>query len=470
LYWYIVARDASGDRSYHMGVETTTGRGYAALFYGAGGGSANYDYTKGSLCDGLLHQFVLRRSGTTADLFVDGVLSTTFTCAATLNAGTAPFVIGNNGQGYSTYYFRDTVDNVQVWDHALTPTEISDLFYKGLSSLAVANQVPPPSATGVARDTNIQLSLVATGGNIQLATVDLWVQGVLAYDGATDTFQSGFTGTRTGTPAQYDFLIDPDVDFDYDETVSVRAYGQDDIVNTVDETYGFTTIQEYVAPVLQNQVPAPDAVLQARDTDIYLEIADADSGVKFSSITVQIDRGAGYVTVFTAGAFVGDYTGAVVPDPVLGIKQYNVTIEPGADFAEPSTPKVRVLATDNATVPNAMDSWYQFGIAVHPLLADLTPLDGATGVSRKTNIALGLRAGSVTVVDTSVEVTVDGDLAYDANGTPAGFQPGYDGEDSVIDADGSGGFDIVVDPVDPLDRYKVIIVTVTAEDTLGHEL
>jgi hypothetical protein len=481
------------------------------------------------------------------------------------------------------------IDQVEIWNEELTADYISGLYYEFPNTLSLTNQVPAPDDIGIARDTNIQLSVADSANNIDLTTAKIWVDSALAYDGsAVPAFQPGFDGpasAQSGTPAQYDFTIDPTTDFDYDATVTVDVYAENDVghildtgysfsvtqdvtepaldnrspspgqinvawdsdvylevyevetlvarnsievsvagtlafvagsfqpgftgsvlpadataeryyvtinpaadfpdgtiveihveadntsvpVDHLDTTYDFTTYADTTAPVLQNQLPVPGAALQAKDTNVYLEIADAETGVKFSSITIDIDRGSGYETVFTAGAFVGDYDGSVVPDPVLGTKQYNVTIDPGTDFAEGTAPVVRVQCTDNATTPNSMTDSYAFGIAFYPALSGLSPADGTTGVSKNTNVTLTIAAGSMPVVESSIEVTIEGELAYDGDGTPAGFQPGFQGPDSSISASGDG-WALVIDKETPLPGFTVIDVQVVAVDTLGHEL
>lgn len=587
--WYLFSRDGSGNRSY-IAALTPTGELSLSVF-DSGGTPYTFGITP-SLADGLLHNVVATRSGTVGRLYVDGVLFSTAAAPVTINAGSSPFIIGNNPWDFNYYYFRDTIDNVQVWDEELTAEYISDLYYEALpplSSLSLANRVPGPDDTDVVRDANIQLSVVDNANNIDLTTARIWVDGALAYDGsAVPAFKPGFDGpasAQSGTPAQYDFIIDPTTDFDYDATVTVDVYAENDVgrildtgygfsvtqdvtepaldnrspspgqinvawnsdiyleiyevetlvarnsievsvagtlafaagsfqsgftgsvlpadataeryyvtinpaadfpdgtvvaihveadntsvpVDHLNTTYDFTTYADTTAPVLQDQLPAPGAVLQAKDTDVYLEIADAETGVKFSSITIDIDRGSGYETVFTAGAFVGDYTGSVVPDPVLGTRQYNVTIDPGTDFAEGTAPVVRVQCTDNATTPNSMTDSYAFGVAFYPALGGLEPSEGATGVSRNTNVTLTLAAGSAPVVASSIEVTIAGELAYDGDGTPAGFQPGFQGPDSNIYAAG-GGWTLIIDKETPLPQFTVVDVEAEAVDTLGHAL
>lgn len=85
------------------------------------------------------------------ELFVDG------TSVGTQNAGGAglpswnvgPDIGGGNPNGSTNYYFYGTIDEVAIWDAALTPTEIAELVTRGTAAdAATGGQVLTADGTG----------------------------------------------------------------------------------------------------------------------------------------------------------------------------------------------------------------------------------------------------------------------------------------------------------------------------------
>ena len=379
-----------------------------------------------TMIDGGLHHVVLTRDGANAVLYIDAaVAASSSACPTTLNDVTGvSFNIGNvsdSNQGFIDGW----IDNVQFWNTALTASEVNDLYYKSASSLNIANQVPPASATDVARDTNIQASLVATGSNIVLTSVRLWVKGTLAYDGSTDTFQHPYDGpssARTGTPAQYNFTVDPDVDFPYDDTVSVRLYGQDDAANTVDQTWSFDVTKDVTAPALDNRNPAPSAINVRWNTNVYLEIYETETLVDRSTIKVYVQG----TLAFSAGAFQPGFTGTVLPADATASRYY-VTVNPDTNFPFSTPISVRVVARNTSTPYEELDTTYSFTTEASSLsLTDRDPAPSETGVSTTKSPVVALQDTTYNIVPGTVNIYVDGHLAYDGTA----FQPGYNGPGS----------------------------------------
>lgn len=123
------------------------------------------------------------------------------------------------------------------------------------SGLVLINRSPDANETGALINTNVALDIAdLTSLGIDLALTDVYINGTLAYDGATDTFQTGFDGpasARTAPDADTTRLvIDPTSPFDSLEVVTVRVVA--DTVgggNAIDTSYTFT-VQDLTPPGL----------------------------------------------------------------------------------------------------------------------------------------------------------------------------------------------------------------------------
>lgn len=75
------------------------------------------------------HHYVCTRSGATATIYVDAVNQT---LSATVGSGTVdvttPFYIGSNGSGEA---FDGTIDEVYLWNRALSSAEVAELYNGG---------------------------------------------------------------------------------------------------------------------------------------------------------------------------------------------------------------------------------------------------------------------------------------------------------------------------------------------------
>lgn len=93
-------------------------------------GNSNYGaaWSDGPCVPGQWHHLVSRRLGGVTELWLDGVLqsSTTTITPYFLNS---EFLVGWSGS--SGQYFNGDIDDIGLWDHALTPAEIAGLFSAG---------------------------------------------------------------------------------------------------------------------------------------------------------------------------------------------------------------------------------------------------------------------------------------------------------------------------------------------------
>jgi sialidase-1 len=81
--------------------------------------------TTGAYNDGQWHHLVLRRGGEQLTLFIDGTQSTVADVSGSVSRN-SPFGVHIGQRMDSRAFFTGAIDEVHVWDRALTDTELSD--------------------------------------------------------------------------------------------------------------------------------------------------------------------------------------------------------------------------------------------------------------------------------------------------------------------------------------------------------
>jgi len=201
----------------------------------------------------------------------------------TVIVGLAASLYYDLGQDQATVTITD--------DDEKTPPEISGL-------------IPEANSIQVARDTVIQLHITDSGSGVEYdgGTVTIHIEGDLVYDGANESPKGVYNSTassqtvrgvctRTGTPADYTFVFQPSIPFDYEQKVDVAVVATDVAGNKVAKTYYFytemrafavnTKVNSDIGLLVQNR-PATavdssgniwvvwDQTTAAGDTDIYI--------------------------------------------------------------------------------------------------------------------------------------------------------------------------------------------------------
>lgn len=121
------------------------------------------------------------------------------------------------------------------------------------TGLVVANTVPEESSQGAPVATSIQLDLLAAGGgNVDESASQVYVEGVLAFDGGS--FEPGFDGPGSSSSVigvgDLRIVIDPTSEFASEQVVDVRVVS--DLQgggSAVDYSYSFT-VEDTIAPIL----------------------------------------------------------------------------------------------------------------------------------------------------------------------------------------------------------------------------
>ena len=126
------------------------------------------------------------------------------------------------------------------------PTILVDAvtFVTAATTPVLINRDPEPNETAVVASTNISMDIVDVGSaGIDLATVQIYVEGALAFDAGT--FQAGFDGGASVHSAPdadtRRVVIDPTSNFLSSQEVSIRVVASTNSpVTSIDETYVFT--------------------------------------------------------------------------------------------------------------------------------------------------------------------------------------------------------------------------------------
>lgn len=207
-----------------------------------------------------------------------------------------------------------------------------------------------PASGGTANiGADVRLSIADAGSGVDLSTVVITFTvnadpAVTVYTGSA--FQSGYTGAVTGTAAQRDFVINPDVDFPDAATVAVGIVADDLAGNTLNTSYSFSvTLSGQVSALTPSTVDTEGgtiitgtvAGLTAGNYTVHVgplgTTADpvAYSGVegrantivigsdgRFTIVAPPLDDGGPYVITF-----VDSVSTAVVSNAVLTVVQRN---------------------------------------------------------------------------------------------------------------------------------------------------
>lgn len=328
------------------------------------------------------------------------------------------------------------------------------------------NQDPLPSATGVDKDDFVEFDLLDDYTGVVLSTVRVYVEGNIAYNGATDVFNSPYDevdSARTVITDGHRFVVDKSVWWDSSSTVSVRIVAEDNSGNLLDTTYNFD-VEDYLNPSIDTNAPTGTGVVESSDITFSTKDESGGSGIDSATINATVDG----TPAITSGAFQAGFTGSIIGNAFNG---YDVVITPDVDLDSGASYGVSVSVDDldgNSAIPLV---WY-FTVQdwLGPAISPTSPLSSAVGVSVDTNIMVevtdetGLTSDSVTV-----EVDKDGlgfDLAYEQGGTPE-FKDGWNGTNSAVSPI-TGGYRITIDPEEDFQAATLIQVRVVAEDSGGN--
>lgn len=219
---------------------------------------------------------------------------------------------------------------------------------------AVTGQNPANAASDISRDSNIYFELDDDLG-VDSSSLTVTVGGSTAI--SAGSCQAGYACTITQDGFGYNITINPDTDFSYDASVSVNIDVDDYPGNNSTGSWTFTIESDSsgggdtTSPTISNRVPGDSASNISKDSNIYFELDDDNSGVDQSSLTVTV----GGNTAILSGSCQTGYACIISSD---GSNGYDVTINPNSDFNYSASISVYMSVEDVSN--NALTSSWTF--------------------------------------------------------------------------------------------------------------
>lgn len=214
------------------------------------------------------------------------------------------------------------------------------------------------------------------------------------------------------------------------------------------------------APYVDNEDPAPLASGVLRAKILSFDVLDAEDQVDLT--TVQIWVGGALAYSGLTDTFFAPYD-AVGSARTPTINGHTFEIQKTSDWASYDNIPIRVYAEDLAHF--TLDVTWTFRIEDYELPVIDTNSPTGTGVDKQALIAFSTKdVGGSGVVQSSIQVTVQG-IGAVVNGL---FQPGFQGVSSAITANGSNGYDVVVDREADHPSSGTVNVSASAQDVEGN--
>ncbi|MFN0129137.1 MAG: LamG domain-containing protein [Verrucomicrobiales bacterium] len=111
------------------------------------GGGGDINSAANGLDNGVWHFFVgTKEADGSRNLYVDGVLSASGPGGTAINiADTTPMMVGENPQANNREWVGQ-IDDVSVWQRALTGDEVGELYSRGLAGESLGQVIPEPTS------------------------------------------------------------------------------------------------------------------------------------------------------------------------------------------------------------------------------------------------------------------------------------------------------------------------------------
>lgn len=250
----------------------------------------------------------------------------------------------------------------------------------------IVNRSPAPASTNVAESVNVSFDVLDEGSGINIATMDVDVDGTPALvNGVT---QLGFLVAITPVVDGFHVEINPNTDFQSLSSISVSVFVQDSaaIANSASSSWNFAT-GDFKPPTIVNKIPVPGSFSVPVSSHVSFDALDVNgSGINPATVNVFVN-GEDFVSAAVVnGVFQTGYTGSITTI-VDGVHVDVVGTQPLLYF---ELYTVVVSVSDNgANVANA--SW-QFntdeGVVETPRLFAVSGLDTLVSLYWTTNQAL----------------------------------------------------------------------------------
>jgi hypothetical protein len=211
------------------------------------------------------------------------------------------------------------------------------------------NRVPAPSAYPVDPEALIRLDIIDNDTNLLDDTIEIYVNGSLAYDGYADSILSPYNGIDSYTSnisLGKHVTLDYTGNFDSYEQITVRAVAQDDLGNVLDTTYSFRA-DDSESVLFTNIAPGESLTDVDKDAVISVDLYDKGIGVDPYSVDAYVEGQLAFEG--STQTFHYPYNGPqseIVYTPVDGYDGYRLKIDRVGAYPSYETVEVRIIGYD----------------------------------------------------------------------------------------------------------------------------
>lgn len=312
---------------------------------------------------------------------------------------------------------------------------------------------PDDGQTGISRDSLINV-FITDIVDVNPNSVNISVRGLQAV--INGVIQNGFAVTRTSIIDGYRYVIDPQFNFDFNESISVLVSAKDFSDNLASKAISFRTYHDPYAPTISNVTPKDGQYEISLNPPITFTMRDAYD-VAFTSIKCYVDGQKAIVN----GVVQPDFTGHVsrLSDG------YMYTIRPSIDFQYNRTVKFLLSVEDYGEHNKATLDYTWHTISPKPPRFTKVLPTASTNVAVDTNISFNVLTDGYKVDINTLNLYIDGDVAILNKVLQA---PDYTGTVTTV-VDGYS-YIVTVDPRFLLDPNTTHNVTINAKDLLSGNL
>jgi uncharacterized protein (TIGR02145 family) len=354
----------------------------------ATGTEVNHTLIGKQIPQGNWHFVGMAYDGTFVNLFIDGAKDTTFPRTGVVRTTTSPLQIGLHG-GDNTF-LKGSIDDIRIYNHALSPAEIDSLYHEG-GWIGNPNNNPPVFST---KPTDMLAT--ATVGNLYKDTIN-------ATDTDGDTVKYAFKDSVAGMTLTSGVISWTPVKADIDShTVSVLAKDGKGGLDTLTWTIIVSdTSTALMGPSITTQPKSQTVTAGQNDTFSVTAMGTAPLSYQWyqNGTVISGATSSSYILLNVQAANSGTYTvtisngtlpNATSTGAMLAVNPAQVTA-PGITF-QPQSDTVTVGQSDTFSVTATGTAplsyqWYQDGTAI----------SGATSSSYVITSVVPANAGTYTV-------------------------------------------------------------------------
>jgi hypothetical protein len=195
---------SSSFEGFDLGKTRVSGSDYFRFIVSSGSGQAATIRSSTTISSGVWYHVAAVRGPNFTQLYINGVLERQTNVAFAQNYGTQPLYFGTTGQSYWDRRFKGNLDEVSLYNRALSSNEISALFTAGAAGKCKApNITSQPQSQVVSPSSNVTFTVAATGfGTLSYQ----WRSNSIAIPGASSASLT-LTNVSVNATANYSVVV-----------------------------------------------------------------------------------------------------------------------------------------------------------------------------------------------------------------------------------------------------------------------